>query len=40
MKVVQLNSTSVDPLEIRELNMLKAAAGKQAYFSRTKWLHI
>ena len=33
--VVQLSS--VDPLKIREL---KAAAGKYAYSSRIKWLHI
>ena len=33
--VVQLSS--VDPLKIREL---KAAAGKYAYSSMTKWLHI
>ena len=33
--VVQLSS--VDPLTIREL---KAAAGKYAYSSRIKWLHI
>ena len=33
--VVQLSS--VDPLKIMEL---KAAAGKYAYSSRIKWLHI
>ena len=33
--VVQLSS--VDPLNIREL---KAAAGKYAYSSKIKWLHI
>ena len=33
--VVQLSSA--DPLKIREL---KAAAGKYAYSSRIKWLHI
>ena len=33
--VVQLSS--VDPLKIRKL---KAAAGKYAYSSRIKWLHI
>ena len=33
--VIQLSS--VDPLKIREL---KAVAGKYAYSSRIKWLHI
>ena len=33
--VVQLSN--VDPLKIREL---KAAAGKYAYSSRIKWLHV
>ena len=33
--VVQLSS--VDPLKIREL---KAVAGKYAYSSRIKWLHV
>ena len=33
--VVQLSG--VDPLKIREL---KAAAGKYAYSSRIKWLHV